>query len=489
VYILRASAAQSLKRFNEALDDLGKAAGINPQNPSIYAQRGLVWTELEKPDSAINDFTQAIALDSLNSFALFNRALILAKRNENEPALLDLNRVIAISPYNSYAYYNRAIVLIGMNRKEAAIRDFETVSKLDPKNIISYYYRSRLRGELGDYEGALADLDRAIELLPDYTDAWFDRSEIKLKLNDRKGAQADYQQAQALVKQNRLDPDSLRAGSRDYLKSLVRLSGDFEEMNAMSSKIQNQAVDIRLKPMFSILIWKADFGKTRLYDVYQKSNYPVTILWLTNETGLISDSTLRREIEMQSHRIDSAGPVPDAFYRRAVTWYHLRRYDQSYRDLNTVLGADSSSITGWFCRAGAGYEKMMQMAELEEQRQEVTISTMPPRSVDEEGPSVLEHTYESVIRDYDRALKLDPAFAFGWYNRGYIHTRMGNYREAVDDFSQAIRLRDDLAEAWYNRGLLYILLSENHNGCRDLSRAGELGITDAYRVMKRYCYK
>ena len=34
-----------------------------------------------------------------------------------------------------------------------------------------------------------------------------------------------------------------------------------------------------------------------------------------------------------------------------------------------------------------------------------------------------------------------------------------------------------------------ILLSENHNGCRDLSRAGELGVTDAYRVMKRYCYK
>jgi hypothetical protein len=34
-----------------------------------------------------------------------------------------------------------------------------------------------------------------------------------------------------------------------------------------------------------------------------------------------------------------------------------------------------------------------------------------------------------------------------------------------------------------------ILLSENHDGCLDLSRAGELGIKDAYKVMKRYCYK
>jgi tetratricopeptide (TPR) repeat protein len=66
---------------------------------------------------------------------------------------------------------------------------------------------------------------------------------------------------------------------------------------------------------------------------------------------------------------------------------------------------------------------------------------------------------------------------------------MGNYREAINDFSRAIALQNDFAEAWYNRGLLSILLNENNLGCGDLSRAGELGITDAYRVMKRYCYK
>jgi tetratricopeptide (TPR) repeat protein len=66
---------------------------------------------------------------------------------------------------------------------------------------------------------------------------------------------------------------------------------------------------------------------------------------------------------------------------------------------------------------------------------------------------------------------------------------MGNYREALEDFSNAISLKPKFPEAYYNRGLIYILLSDRKSGCEDLSKAGELGILDAYRVMKRYCYK
>ncbi len=66
---------------------------------------------------------------------------------------------------------------------------------------------------------------------------------------------------------------------------------------------------------------------------------------------------------------------------------------------------------------------------------------------------------------------------------------MGNYPSAIDDLTQAISCRDKFAEAYYNRGLMYILVNDRTRGCEDLSRAGELGILDAYRVMKRYCYK
>jgi tetratricopeptide (TPR) repeat protein len=94
-----------------------------------------------------------------------------------------------------------------------------------------------------------------------------------------------------------------------------------------------------------------------------------------------------------------------------------------------------------------------------------------------------------VKQDLTRAIEIDPDFYFAYYNRGVVNCKIGNYKQAIEDFSGAIQCRDNFAEAIYNRGLIYILLNENQEGCEDLSRAGELGILDAYKVMKRYCFK
>lgn len=489
VYILRANAKQEIKRYPEAIEDLDMAMKLNPQNGYVYSQRGLVCTDMNQLDSAMADFSRAVALDSTNTFALFNRALTWLKKENQAAALKDLNTVIRLSPYNSYAYYNRAIVLIGLNEKRRAIRDFDIVSKLDPKNIISYYYRSKLKAELGDYEGALEDLNKTIALLPDYTDAWYDRYEVKLKLKDTKGAQADYREALELTRKNHMNPDSLKTERKDYLKSLVKLSGDFEEMNTLNSKIQNQSVDIQLKPMFSILLWKVDFGKVRLYDVYKKEHYFTNILSLTNEPGLISDSLLRAEVNRMTKCLDSACSAPELLFRRAVSYFQMHSYDHALDDLHACLAADPAYIAALFIRANVRYELIQLINLQEDYQQELIMGKAAPKPRNPVLSDNLEHTYEAVIRDLDQVLLLDNEFSFAWYNRGYVNSRMGNYREAIDDFSKAIALRNDFAEAFYNRGLMSILLSENHHGCLDLSRAGELGITDAYKVMKRYCYK
>jgi hypothetical protein len=44
-----------------------------------------------------------------------------------------------------------------------------------------------------------------------------------------------------------------------------------------------------------------------------------------------------------------------------------------------------------------------------------------------------------------------------------------------------------MGEAYFNRGLVLIYLKDKEKGCIDMSRAGELGIGDAYNVISRYC--
>ena len=44
-----------------------------------------------------------------------------------------------------------------------------------------------------------------------------------------------------------------------------------------------------------------------------------------------------------------------------------------------------------------------------------------------------------------------------------------------------------MGDAYYNRGLVLIYLKDREKGCIDLSRAGELGVVEAYNVINRYC--
>ena len=62
----------------------------------------------------------------------------------------------------------------------------------------------------------------------------------------------------------------------------------------------------------------------------------------------------------------------------------------------------------------------------------------------------------------------------------------GKLPEAFDDYSKAIELWPSFAEAYYNRGLVQIYMKDTRKGCLDLSKAGELGLNEAYSLLKRY---
>jgi len=70
---------------------------------------------------------------------------------------------------------------------------------------------------------------------------------------------------------------------------------------------------------------------------------------------------------------------------------------------------------------------------------------------------------------------------------GNTKVKKKDYLGAINDYSKAIELEPDFAEAYFNRGLTRIFLDDMEGGSLDLSKAGELGLTDAYNVIKRYC--
>ena len=85
-----------------------------------------------------------------------------------------------------------------------------------------------------------------------------------------------------------------------------------------------------------------------------------------------------------------------------------------------------------------------------------------------------------------KAAKLLPDFAYIYYNRGNLLCLSGRMPEAIEDYTRAIELNPSFGEAYYNRGLIQIYLKDTRKGCLDMSKAGELGVADAYKVLRIY---
>lgn len=60
--------------------------------------------------------------------------------------------------------------------------------------------------------------------------------------------------------------------------------------------------------------------------------------------------------------------------------------------------------------------------------------------------------HDKAIEDYTRALEVDPANSFAYYNRGITKDRMGDFTGAVADFSSAIALDHKNADFYHNKG-------------------------------------
>jgi tetratricopeptide (TPR) repeat protein len=95
------------------------------------------------------------------------------------------------------------------------------------------------------------------------------------------------------------------------------------------------------------------------------------------------------------------------------------------------------------------------------------------------------YDHQLIIHDYDMVLKLDPSFVYAYFNRANLRCAQHDFAAAILDYNAAIERDPDFAEAYFNRGLARLSQGDANRGISDLSKAGELGIFDAYSIIKR----
>jgi lipoprotein NlpI len=79
--------------------------------------------------------------------------------------------------------------------------------------------------------------------------------------------------------------------------------------------------------------------------------------------------------------------------------------------------------------------------------------------------------HERAIRDFDRALALEPGFVVAWRQRALAHRGKGDYERALADFEQAILLAPSDARLYTDRAVTYELLDDYTSAINDFNRA------------------
>ena len=220
-----------------AVDKIGQAIEINPNDPSYHSSHSVALQELKQFDASVASCDKAIVLKPDFAEAHSNRGNALKELKQFETAIASYDKAIAFKPDYTVAYYNRGIALQELKQFDAAVASYDRAIALKPDFAEAHSSRGNALKELEQFDGAIASYDNAIVLKPDFAEAYFNRGMALQKLEQFEDAIASYDKAIALK------PDLAEAHSNrgNTLKEFLQ----FEDAIASYDKA------IALKPDFA----------------------------------------------------------------------------------------------------------------------------------------------------------------------------------------------------------------------------------------------
>ena len=378
-----------------------------------------------------------------------------------------------------------------------ALDDFDRVALYSPGNVQVYYLRAMLKTRLGDLEGAERDYTRAIELYPDFANAYLNRSALRYALHNPKAAKRDEEIAQRKIaeyKSHLKDSTySIYADTTQRMDKLLAFDNQFTNnyFDRISEQPSLGRSNMRLLPLFRFTLMQPDTSRIeasnrytlqRVKDFEKKLDNPYLVL-SNRPTNIDADSLAMldsryAEILCQNPR-DWLLQV-----QYAISQSLIRQFTNSVGAYSSAIADNAANPFLYFNRAVTRAEMIDFISGLDNPYQRISIDSDPANKLT--NTHTRTYNYDEAIADLDKTLRLFPNFAEAYYNRGTLLALSGKLPEAFEDFSRAIELNPLFAEAFYNRGMTQIYMKDTRKGCLDLSKAGELGITSAYEILKRY---
>ena len=493
-FICRGLSYLHLKDTTRAYENFNTAIRTNRENPNGYNRRGGLHLQQEQYKEAEADFNKAIECDSAYLLSYFNRALVYNATNRPMQALADFDKVIQLDSTNSLTYFNRAMLRTQIGDYNRALEDYDKVALYSPNNVLVYYNRAGVYAQLGEIEQAVADYTSAIKLYPDFANAYIYRGRLREYLNDPQGAKSDRAIAQQKIAEYRSRlSDSTYSIYADTTQRFDRLlsfdskfaGGSFDRITGHNGGRE----EMRLLPLFKFTLMRADSLPTvKPYHLQRVEDFRKRIdnEYLTlscRESNIPADSLVLLD-KQYVQELNASNPSWTVLFERGVTQSLIKQYTNSVNTYSSAIELNPSNPFLYLNRSTTRAEMIDFISSIDNSYQRITIDSDPANRLN--NNSKRTYSYDEAVADLNKAVKLFPDFAHAYYNRANLLALSGSLPEAYEDYSKAIELNPAFAEAYYNRGIIQIFMKDTRKGCLDISKAGELGILEAYEVLKRY---
>jgi len=503
-YLNRGATNLFLKDTTAAFADYDKAISLDPFEPDGYMRRGRLQAAKGDYAKAIEDMDKAISLDSTSTLSYFNRALMYYETKDYNSAMADLNKVLEDEPGNALTLYNRSLISAQVGNFEDALSDMDRVININPRNVLAYYNRASFFVQMGRWQDALEDYDTAIELYPDFAKAYMNRSYVENMLGQRKASKRDYETAQRKIAEYR-DANEKAAGSfADTTKkysSLLALDADFAKKDFDDELLQHRDVDIRLRPLYKFVISKEKAVAYALRNRYEDrlvdkfvADSPIPVAVTNSDTSAAAPGEdMLRRLYYAAHTEGATDAVMD--FLRGLDEVGQKQYNAalSYYDAAIEEGAQGDVYQRMYRglymmnRAVLRADMIEFISSIESNVQTLSMDDKVTARARVRDEVTRTYDYSEAVADLEAALELAPDVAYIHFDLANLYVLQSKLVEAIGSYTKALELWPSMGDSYYNRGLVQIYLKEKEKGCIDLSRAGELGVADAYGVIGKYC--
>ena len=501
-YLNRGASYLFLGDTLKAVNDYNKAIKIDRFEPEGYIRRGRLLAAQGDYDGAIRDMDKAIELDSTNTLAYFNRAILHSEQSHLNEAMADLNTVLRHEPGNALTLYNRSLISAQVGDFPSALSDMDRVININPKNVLAYFNRAGFFLEMGRWDDALADYNKAIELYPDFAKAYMNRAYAELQLGMNRASKEDYKTGRRKVAEYRSKNAAGAAEFADTTKkysSLLALDADFAKHDFDDEMLQHRDVDINLKPLYKfVLTDQNDRTNYALEHRYENpllerffASLPLPVTVAGGEASSLQGPAAET-VDKVLYGGMASGPSRE--FLLALAELEQKQYNAARNHYDKAIEAEDSDRYDpyykafyYMNRAVLRAEMIDFIASIESNVQTLTMDDKGNTRARVREQVSSQYDYSEALSDMEQAAAIQPNLPFIQFNLGNLYCLSSQLVNAIDSYGKAIALYPYMGDAYFNRGLVLIYLKDKEKGCIDLSRAGELGIGDAYNVISRYC--